>query len=496
MSRGEMLRRPTPVALLSGTAWSALATYFSTGGNDITGLAWIAPVPILAFVFGHGAAERAGERTVPGAANRIISAAFAASLAGNLSWLVLYRGILPAVPILGFALLLAAAFAGVTATVLLVARRLGPFAGTVAFPSLWVAVEFAVARWSPHGTVASLAYTQADLIPLIQVASVTGLSGITFILLFTAASIAASLGDAGARVVRGPLLAAPAALVLAAFVFGGWRAGEVPAVGRVTVGLASFDPMMRLFETTKREEAERVLESYIEATGALASRGAEAVVWPEKALSLTPEYEEEFSRLLSSLAEKDEIFLIAGLNLTGRETPKNMASVYTRGRRVLAYEKRRLVPGFEEAYRRGDRAGVHRAPGGVLGVAICKDLDFPELFHEYSEQGVGVLFVPAWDFGRDAKLHARMAVMRGVEGGFSVARTAAEGQLAASDYFGRVVADLPTASNPRALLLADLPLGPGKTFYSRYGDWFAWMSVVLAAGLVAFAATRQVTARR
>ena len=54
---------------------------------------------------------------------------------------------------------------------------------------------------------------------------------------------------------------------------------------------------------------------------------------------------------------------------------------------------------------------------------------FAEIGREYSRAEVGVLFVPAWDFTRDARLHSRVAVMRGVEGGFSVARSAANGLL-------------------------------------------------------------------
>ena len=66
-------------------------------------------------------------------------------------------------------------------------------------------------------------------------------------------------------------------------------------------------------------------------------------------------------------------------------------------------------------------------PHGTVGVAICKDLDFPPLGREYGNRGVGLLFVPAWDFNVDGWYHSRMAIMRGVESGFSIARVAKQG---------------------------------------------------------------------
>jgi apolipoprotein N-acyltransferase len=93
-----------------------------------------------------------------------------------------------------------------------------------------------------------------------------------------------------------------------------------------------------------------------------------------------------------------------------------------------------------------------------------------------------VVWVPAWDFTRDARLHSRMAVMRAVEGGYSIARAAANGLLTGSDYFGRITAE-------RSMLLAALPLGGGKTMYSEYGEWFAWVCVVVALALVAVASS-------
>ena len=79
-----------------------------------------------------------------------------------------------------------------------------------------------------------------------------------------------------------------------------------------------------------------------------------------------------------------------------------------------------------------------------------------------------------------------MAVLRGVEGGYAVARSAANGLLTVSDARGRILAERSSSDSADVLLFAIVPIGPGGTFYSRSGDWFAWLCVIIVlAGLFA-----------
>lgn len=480
------LARASLPALAVAAGSSALGFYFSTAASPTGLLAWIAPAPLLALAFGVAGARRRGEAP-SGGAKRVVAAAFAAALAGNLSWVALYWGVLPLAGLSALVLLLALAFAVVVALTAFVAARLGTWAGVVVFPSAWVSFELALARLSPHGTAGSVAYSQVDLVPLVQLASWAGLSAITFTVLFFAGGLAATVGDSPGKGLRWRFIVFPTALVAAALAAGQMRVSAATAAGRVLVGLVSVDGGMRFVERTDREQALAILQAYLEAAGGLAARGAEAVVMPEKMLAVTPGYEKEVESRLSSLSESGNVLVVAGLNRITPRGKRNLAAVFARGRRVLAYEKQRPVPGLEAEYGRGTQPGLHRAPGGMTGIAICKDLDFPEIGREYSRAGVGILFVPAWDFDRDARLHSRMAVMRGVEGGFSVARAAANGLLTGSDFLGRIIAERPSGADSRSRLLVGLPLGRGSTFYAEHGDWLAWLAVAVAAGLILLA---------
>jgi apolipoprotein N-acyltransferase len=140
------------------------------------------------------------------------------------------------------------------------------------------------------------------------------------------------------------------------------------------------------------------------------------------------------------------------------------------------------VPGFEARFKPGDENVVRPILGARFGIAICKDVDFAQLGQAYSRLGVNAMLVPAYDFDRDAWSHASMAVLRGVEGGFSVVRPARHGLLSVSDRYGRIVDHKASADAAVISLEIAAPLGPGEaTYYARFGYWFGWLCVAFSA---------------
>ncbi len=104
-----------------------------------------------------------------------------------------------------------------------------------------------------------------------------------------------------------------------------------------------------------------------------------------------------------------------------------------------------MLPAFESHLLPGTARLTFDRPSddgtaGKWGVEICKDMDFPLLARQYSNDGARLMLVPAWDFVADGWLHGRMAILRGVESGFSIARSVKQGILTLSDSRGRVLA--------------------------------------------------------
>jgi apolipoprotein N-acyltransferase len=165
----------------------------------------------------------------------------------------------------------------------------------------------------------------------------------------------------------------------------------------------------------------------------------------------------------------------------------NSAQVLAPGRPLRRYVKRRMIPGVEMGYTAGPGSFVD----GTRGVAICKDMDFPRMIRDYGRQGVELMLVPAWDFVRDGRMHSRMALLRGVENGFAIARAATSGRLTASDRYGRVIAEAVTSRDAPVTVTADLGLRAGGTLYSRIGDVFAWLCVASAVLLLVWRARKR-----
>ena len=137
------------------------------------------------------------------------------------------------------------------------------------------------------------------------------------------------------------------------------------------------------------------------------------------------------------------------------------------GELIADYAKQHLVPGFEARFKPGDEDVVRSIEGTRFGVAICKDMDFAQLGRTYSRLGVDAMLVPAYDFDRDASLHASMAVLRGVEGGFSVVRSARHGFLTVSDRYGRIVDHKASADATTLGLDSNIALLPMSGFSAK-----------------------------
>jgi apolipoprotein N-acyltransferase len=452
-------RMPVSAVCLA-TAASGAAWWFGSGLAPLAFLAWLAPLPLLWI------APRLHWLAAA------LAALCAGACAGLNQWHYLHGVIgLPAV----VGVLVAAAPALTFSLCLLLYRRLflmRRFASAaLAFPATWVALDYVSALASPHGTFGSLAYSQIDVLPVLQLASVTGIWGLSFLLLFAPAAAAIALSRDAAVRSRASVGAAALLLVAITAGFGAVRLRE-PALEHVRIGLASLAAPVR--PALDSPEGAALLQRYLGIVDALAAQGAQTVVLPESSFRT----EQGTVPALAASAARHGITIdigIAAKDASGIE--RNMAWAFGPASTApVAYAKHHLIPGFESQY----RAGTDYALLGAThtGLAVCKDMDFHDTGRAYAARNANLLLVPAWDFGVDGTMHARMAVMRGVESGFALARAARRGKLTLADDRGRIVAEANDESGA-AQLVGDLPLHRSATLYALWGDWFAWLDMAL-----------------
>lgn len=456
-------------AWLAATALAALGWWFGSGVHPLWWLTWLAPLPVLWL------APRVHARWAA-------LAAFVAYAAGGFnqwSYLHDYIGIpmttiVPAIGGPALALVL----------VVLLHRRLlsqgQTLAAALAPATLWVALEYLSSRLSPHGTFGNIAYTQMDALPVIQVAAVTGLWGISYLLLLLPSALAVQVSPRATR--RGRLSAGAAALLLGAVAlgYGSWRL-QVPATSTLRIGLLSLEKPIR--PALDSDAGQDLLARYVTAIGRLADAGAKIVVIPETSFATGDASVPAFAQL----ARQRGLILDAGIDFKGDpQAERNMVMVFQPNSTAPAtYDKHHLVPGFERQYTPGqDYRMLDGSPR--IGLAICKDMDFHDIGHAYAARGAQLLLVPAWDFSIDGWLHGRMAILRGVESGFAIARAARSGRLTLSDDRGQVVAEA-SSEHHDAELVGNLPLHQTQTLYARWGDWFVWLDLAVLLALLRLA---------
>ncbi len=460
-------------------AVSAGCLAMSTGVHTWWPLAWLAPAPLL------------GLRAAPGRA--WVHGVLAYWLGTLGLWPPLVSFIPAGVLAVGF-LILAACFGTTLAASAWIAARVGLWGRVLAYPVAATAMDFFLSRLSPDAATWSAAYSQTPFLPVLQVAAVAGPGGVVFLLALLPSALAAAVSEPRVdRRVRS-MLAWTLAVEAAAVAFGVGRLTMMSPAGTrdvVRVGVAASDPDIRFFRTDRRDEAIPVVQAYARRVRELAARGAQLVVLPEKFTGIAPAYRDEAQAMLADAARAAGVWLVAGLNLTGGDTRRNVAWVFApTGRMEREYDKRLLVPHYEDGYQAGTEPAILASEIGPLGVAICKDLQLPQLFHAYARAGVRILLAPAWDFTTDAAIQARMPVLRAIEGGYPVVRAAQEGLLVVTDAAGRVLLRRPSWEEAETLAVVEVPLGSGRTPYARLGDWTGGAAGLALVGLIVRARRR------
>src|SRR6266567_1891908 len=220
----------------------------------------------------------------------------------------------------------------------LLTPRLRGFVATLVFPVTFTMFEY-LSSFSSFGTINSIANTQYGDLPLLQVVSVTGIWGITFLITWFAAVVnwAWERGFAWPQVRRGGLLYAG---ILAVVLLGGGArlALFTPQAALVRVAglsasqaaITAFDQQLpqatvSLLASGKATQADRALASsaftiidndLFNRTKQEAAAGAKIVVWPEASptgASVLQEDEPALLQRAAALAQQAGIYLDMGL---------------------------------------------------------------------------------------------------------------------------------------------------------------------------------------
>lgn len=473
----------------------------ANGRNTIAVAAWLAPIFLLRFV-----------RTRP------------PRLGLPLAWLVLtgafafqFRGMVPVPPV--FYIVIAVAY-GLIQTIpfvfdRLLSHRITGFSSTLVLPSAWVTTEYLVATFTPYGSWGAAAYSQYENLTLLQIVSITGLYGVSFLIAWFAA---AGNWAWERRFEWGEIrhgAAWVAAVAVAVGLFGGARLGLTPP-SDPTVRIASLskpdielipspEVAQRVFSGTSTEEDYAVIQGrgrsinadLMQRSEREARAGAKIVFWGESNAFTFKEEEPRFIEEGIELAKTRGIYLGMGLATWNPESssPLENKLVLIAPDGVVAWAgfKAIPVPGAESAMSAVDegRIRVIETPFGRMSSAICFDMDFPGLLHQAGRLKTDLMLVPSNDWKAIDPWHTEMARFRAIEQGFNMVRHTSLGLSVATDYQGRVLNRMDHYTTTDHVMVSEVPTQGVTTIYSIVGDLFAWLSIMTLPLMITIARRRK-----
>jgi apolipoprotein N-acyltransferase len=540
----DFLRSRYPLAILAGFL---LAASFPNLG--VAGFGWLAPGLIVAFALGGNRSRSFRVGYVAGVTHYLVS----------LYWLLCIpvRGF----PILGWIAL--SAFLALypsfwtwlvlrlypgrdvsegpwTAQLLALADRswTSRTAWALSCAAIWVALEMMVARFLGGFPWNLLGASQYRNVPLIQIASLTGVYGISFLLVWTSVSLL----NAAALIVRKPQarsawlseVALPLLAISAAFAFGFHQLRHPNPVGR-ELNVTLLQPSIPQTMIWNPDEDMERFRTLIRLSEQGLTQPTDLLIWPEAAIPRMLRYYESIREPILALARSNQVWMIVGSDdgEPRRETPDPDDADYYNSSFLISpeglvmnrYRKRSLVifgeyiplertlpflkwftpvtgsftPGdkavpFELEVKRhspepdgaGERVPVNTA------VLICFEDNFPHLVREYVTEDTDFLVNitnNGW-FGESAAQwqHAANAIFRAIENGVPLIRCSNNGLTCWVDAHGRlreVFRDRDGRIYGPGYLNVKVPLGDDAssrpaTVYHRYGDWFGWSCVAFA----------------
>jgi apolipoprotein N-acyltransferase len=395
---------------------------------------------------------------------------------------------------------------------------------SVIAPPLWVALEAGRSHLSflsyPWLLLGHSQYLDHSLL---QIASITGVYGITFLIVLMNAAIAEAVGSVrGWFVGASPSLSvfgqsavislgAASLLLMASHFYGEFILSKGIEGERKTIALVQGNiPKDRLWNRTYLP---MIVNRYGDLTKMATMQSTDLVIWPESAVPGDLVHELGLQRTVGHIATETNTPLLVGTSQTAKFANKKLRDKYYNsmvlinpdGQIAAEYRKMVLVPFGEyeplkgvvqwprvvvassDSTIPGDRYTIFTIGGTSFGALICWENIFPDHFREFVKRGARFMVVAtneAW-FGDTAAPHQLLAIsaFRAAENRVAIARSANTGISAFIDPFGRITGRVSGANGKdlfvEGVLVGEITVSRERTFYTRYGDLFAFLMIAV-----------------
>jgi len=394
-----------------------------------------------------------------------------------------------------------------------------PLLRMISIPILWVALEYLRAHLLTGFPWELLGYSQYANLHWIQLADLSGVYGVSFLIVLVNAILFFTLQEVlntknAPRVSWPFVLGVPAsglAILMLVWLYGDYRIQQTDEQiknspsSRIGIVQGNIEQSMKWDPSFQ----EATVRKYVELSLGIKTRLPELIVWPETATPFYFLYDDALSKMVvNGIQQAGTDFLFGAPSFFMKDNDLHYFNsaylVDAEGSVKGKYDKVHLVPFGEYVplkkwlpfigkmveqvgdFQAGAKGSVIPWKDFRLGILICYEGIFPDLAREAVKNGASVLINitnDAW-YGRTSApyQHFSMAVFRAVENHRSLVRSANTGFSGFIDPGGRILSS--TELFEDAAITRKIPLLSGLTVYARMGDAFALLCLVLSPVLV------------
>jgi apolipoprotein N-acyltransferase len=474
--RATALPAVSPLLLLVG---GVVLIAFTFMRYSVPAIAWVAFAPFLHVLNERGTLGRHLAVLVALVIAMLIAVSKMAT--AGISWM-------PTIPM--FAVPMALEYFVAVSIASMVHRRLGVRWGVYTFASAVTALTWIQYSFTPGSSWGALAHTQLENLPLVQLAALTGIGGLTF-LVALGSGLAAAVWSRGVHAVRWDL--ALFGLLLGISILYGEARLSRPAPGpSVLVGSVvspvsheEFNRALASVDTLRRFDGELFARS-----ARAADHGAKVVVWNELATFVSQASEPAFVARGQSFARERGVMLVMAYGVVESLQPFRDVNKYRiylpDGTMADEYLKRYPVPGDPDEVGRAHARVVNF--GGVrYAGGICYDYGFPNIARDNAGDGADLAVVPSSDWRGIDPEHGEMAMMNAVAVGLPMVRPVRAATSFATDQYGRVLGSLRADGLNDGVMVVAVPGKRVSTLYAKTGEIVPLLALAFCVVSIALA---------
>jgi apolipoprotein N-acyltransferase len=376
------------------------------------------------------------------------------------------------------------------------------FLSTLVYPASLIVIQFLLSYVEQLGTILHWTGSMFSLKPLIQLVSITGVWGPSFLVGWLA-SIVNLLWEEKFELKKVKLpVAVFTGLFFLVILWGSIRmlffapGPETVKVGSVVVGFQednlfyTYDAMPEKAKLEQKEKyralSQEVQNELFATSEKLMPSGIKILSWASGNAVVFVEDEARLIRRMQDFAKENQIYFFPSLLVFGDHKypdANHVLAIQPDGQIAYDHFKGRSP---NAGFYQGNLVEIVHTPYGRIASPICFEMEFHRFIRQAGKKGVDILIVPGDEPARGAaNMHTELSMLRSIENGCSMLRTTLEGLTMGADYQGRVLSQMNFYNTLKnRTIITEMPVKGVRTIYAQTGDWFAWFCVILLICLI------------